>query len=144
MGNTLDVGSITLFLNGPVDQRGWLSKDDAQVLAATLEDEFRSRFAQSLVNNFFQITSVKWKQGCVLETISFGVIASLAYKGIKDYPKFREGLIALCKDIEYVLLKARDKETRHRVAIYRTDLLTKEEIEAALEYRSRYKETSEE
>ena len=80
---------------------------------------------------------MKWQLGCVLETISFGVVASLLYKGIKDYPKFRNGLIALAKDFNSVYLHLKKRKSKHQVGIYRSQLSKEEEIAKALEYNQK-------
>lgn len=133
MQNIVDAGSITFFVNGHVEEQGWISHEDAKILADDLEIQFRKKFEKSNLSEFYQITSVKWQLGCVLETISFGVVVALLYKGIKEYPKFREGLIALAKDFNSVYLYLKNKSSRHKVGIYRLQLSEKEEIEKALE-----------
>lgn len=133
MEDILEIGSITLFVNGHIDKKGWLPHEDAVVLSKTLEKELRTRLAQSHKSNYVKITSVTWKQGCVLETITFGLVTTFIYKGIKGYPSFRKGLIAICKDIKYIFLKVDKKETKHKVAIYKIQLLTEEEIIKAFE-----------
>lgn len=134
MKKIVEAGSITFFVNGIIEEQGWVSREDAKELADALESQFREKFGKSHISEFYQITSVKWQLGCVLETISFGVIAGLLYKGIKDYPKFRDGLIALAKDFNSVYLYLKRKKSYHKVGIYRLHLSEKEEIAKALEY----------
>lgn len=137
MKNIVDAGSITFFVNGLIEEQGWISHEDAKILADDLEIQFREKFEKSNVSEFYHIISVKWQIGCVLETISFGVVAGLLYKGIKDYPKFRDGLVALAKDFNSVYLYLNSKNSRHKVGIYRLQLSEKEEIEKALEYNQK-------
>ena len=68
------------------------------------------------------VVGVKFETGCILTTITVGVAISAIYKFIKDYGKFREGLVLLFKDLNGLLVRIRRSKSQGTTYLMREDI----------------------
>jgi hypothetical protein len=112
------IGSLTMFINISHDQYN-LYNDE---LLNALKNEVH-QFVNIQINNSDIIdvkvnTDVKWTTGCLIGTISLGVIVAGGgiIKFLKEYDKIRSGLVKLFEDFKNLHLIFQGKNSKKNVA----------------------------
>lgn len=118
--NVYDIGSVTYCTNIPPGYAP--SDEDAEYVAEQVEHAFRERLESSAFRNDLVVLRVDYGIGCILTTIALGATVPAIYKFIKDYPKFRPGLILLLKDLNGILVRIRGTESTGSTYVMRDDL----------------------
>lgn len=116
-----EIGSVTYCTNVP---KGYFPSDeDADYVASQVENLFRAKLSTSAFADEVDILQVTYCTGCIITTITLGVSVGAIYRFVRDYPKFRPGLMLLLKDINGFLASLRDSEKRGSTYVMREDLL---------------------
>lgn len=123
-----EIGSVTYCTNVP---QGYSPSDeDADYVAEQVEAEFRRRLSASSFRDELVVLRVEYGVGCILTTITLGAAIPAIYKFIKDYPKFRPGLVLLLKDLNGIFVRIRRTESLGSTYLMRDDLKEPSELAA--------------
>ena len=118
--NIFEIGSVTYCTNIP---NGYSPSDeDADYVAEQVEAAFRQRLAASPLAEDLVVLKVEYGTGCILTTITLGAAIPAIYKFVKEYPKFRPGLLLLLKDLNGILVRVRRVEARESTHMMRDDI----------------------
>jgi hypothetical protein len=123
-----EIGSVTYCTNVPKGY--WPSDEDADYVAEQVEAEFRKRLSASSFRDELVVLKVEYGFGCILTTITLGAAIPAIYKFVKDYPKFRPGLVLLLKDLNGILVRIRRTESSGSTYIMRDDVKEPSELSA--------------
>jgi hypothetical protein len=126
--NNYEIGSVTYCTNVP---RGYSPSDeDADFVAEQVEAAFRRHLEESIFREELVVLRVEYGVGCILTTITLGAAIPAIYKFIKDYPKFRPGLLLLLKDLNGIFVRVRGTEYSGSTYIMRDDIKEPTELAA--------------
>ena len=119
MNNVAEIGSITMFINVPHEMS--ISDEEEAFLANEVADRFQARLRESEFGSEISVVSIDWRRGCIVEILTLGVVLAAAGKFIKDYSKYRKGLIQIAKDLNGLVLILK-RGSKHSVWFYTDDL----------------------
>src|SRR5690349_3254101 len=105
-----EVGSVTYCTNVPKNYVP--SDEDADYVAGQVERLFREKVSASEFADEIDVLDVTYGVGCIVTTITLGASVTAIYRFIKNYPKFRPGLMLLLKDINGFLAHLRGSEAK--------------------------------
>jgi hypothetical protein len=90
----------------------YLSDDEAQSVAMKIQDAFELALHKSPFSKEISVSCAEYGMGCVITTLTLCATLAALHKFVKDYPKFRPGLILLLKDLNgmYVWIKGNEPE----------------------------------
>lgn len=126
-----EFASVTYCTNIP---RGtYPSDDEAEFVAVQVSEMFQAKLSQSSYAEDITVVRVEYSIGCVLTTITLAATVGALYKFIKEYPKFRPGLILLLKDINGVYVQLRDMKNKGSTYHMNDDIPDSEELKKIVE-----------
>jgi hypothetical protein len=126
-----EFASVTYCTNVPSGE--FPSDDEAEYVAAQVAELLASRIAESPFAGELGVTRVEFEVGCILTTITIGAVASALYKFVKEYPKFRPGLILLFKDLNGIYVRLKRSTRAGSTYLMREDIPERRTIEAIAE-----------
>lgn len=125
--NIYEIGSVTYCTNTP---KGHIPDDlEADYVAAQVESAFREAMSRHKLSNELHVLNVEYGVGCILTTITIGAAIPAIYKFIKDYPKFRPGLLLLLKDINGIFVRLKHDDSCGSTYMMRDDMLERPQLE---------------
>ena len=107
----LPIGSVTVFVNVNTQQNLLLSDSILSAIKKSFEYEIRDRIKRSNFDHEFHL-SFDQKRGCILETVTIGIVLVGTYKFIVDYDKIRNNLSLMFNDLKGLFLKITGKKTK--------------------------------
>jgi len=129
----INIGSITILVILPSDLDHQLAEDEISLVESAVAEEFQLRVDRSELQGALLVGNRSSEYGCLLVTIEILAVLGAGYKFVKDYPKLREGAIALAKDFDWLKLKLRGKEYKQGNVVRDSSFDTEEAVEEALE-----------
>jgi len=126
-----EFGSVTYCTNVPGGT--YPSDEEAAFAAQQVSEAFQRKLGSSPYSNEISVTRVEYGFGCILTTITVGGTVGALYKFIKDYPKFRPGLILLLKDLNGLYVKLKNTENKGSTYLMRDDIPEPKELEMIAE-----------
>ncbi len=127
----VEFGTISILTNLPKDDP--LSEEEEAEISKSIVRQFERSLAESEFHNELRVIRHTSHRGCLITVLTIGVSVASLGKFIKDYPKYREGLIALAKDLKWAYVSlVRWGETKKSSCYYRDDLGTENEIAKAI------------
>lgn len=122
-----EFGSVTYCTNiAPGD---FPSDDEAVSVATQVAEAFELRLRQSPFAEDIVLVRVEYGVGCIMTTLTLGATVAGLYKFVKDYPKFRPGLVLLLRDLNGIYVKLRDSRGTGSTYIARDDVPECKELE---------------
>lgn len=110
----IEIGEATFFTNVP---SGYIpSPGESERVANQVVTHFEKKIEERGLADQIAVTRVTYETGCILTTVSLGVSVAALTGGLiafgKHYPKIRQSIILLLRDIHgfYVHLRDKDKE----------------------------------
>jgi hypothetical protein len=114
------LGSVAFFINVP---RGVvLSVEEELDLAHQTAAAFEAALAQSSLRDQIAIHDIDMRRGCLITTITLCVAATALYVFVKDYTKLREGVIAICQDVQRGSAALKRWSAAQQIWWYREDI----------------------
>ena len=101
------LGNLSIFVNLPRGVDEDLTRKEQRYIEELVVEQYSSRLGRSKYGNIIRIADTFSRRGCVVVTITLVAVAGGIASFVKDYPKYREGLIAIGKDIGTLSLKLR-------------------------------------
>ena len=129
----IKIGTITILVVLPKEFDHQLTEDEISHVERVVADEFQSRVERSELQGALLVGNSSSEYGCLLVTIEILAVLAAGYKFVKDYPKLREGTIAIAKDFDRLKLKIRGKEYEQGNVVRDTSFDTEEAVNEALE-----------
>lgn len=106
------------------------SDDEAEYVASQVAEIFDSKLRESSFSNDLVVVRTEFGVGCILTTITIGATATALYKFVKDYPKFRPGLLLLFQDINGIYVRLKGSLSKGSTYVMRDDIPEQKELEA--------------
>lgn len=103
------IGSVSIFVNVSNEQNNILDDVLLRKIALEFKNYLKQQIEQCDFDVDFQI-EIDWKRGCIIETVTFGIIIVSAIKFLKDYDKLRNNLLKIIEDLKGAYLKIRGKK----------------------------------
>jgi hypothetical protein len=102
--NIYPIGSISIFLNVSDQQNIFLDEELLEQISRKIEIDFKEQIMKYEFDVQFHINT-SWKRGCIIQTITIGVILAGIYKFVIDYDKIRKNLKLITDDFKTAYLK---------------------------------------
>ena len=115
-----EIGSVTYCTNVPTGQ--YPSDDESEHVASQIADIFDTRLRESAFADELVVVRVEFALGCILTTLTIGATATALYKFVKEYPKFRPGLMLLFKDLNGIYVRLKDSAKEGSTYLMRGDM----------------------
>ena len=123
-----EFASVTYCTNIP---RGdFPSDDEAELVATQVGEAFQTKLRASHFAEDIAVIRVEYGVGCIMTTITLGASIAALYKFVRDYPKFRPGLLLLFKDLNGIYVKLKRPESKGSTYLARDDVPDCKELEA--------------
>ena len=124
---SFEFASVTYCTNVP---RGTSPSDEeATFVAKQVSEVFQTKLNSSPYSNEISVGRIEYEVGCILTTITLTATVGALYKFVKDYPKFRPGLVLLVKDLNGIYLKLKGTEAKVSTYLMRDDIPELKELE---------------
>lgn len=118
---TRKIGTVTFLVNVPKEDD--VSDEALGEIGQIVRREFEERRAtRPVLADGLVVQNVSTERGCILVTLSLGVIVGGALSFLKNYKAIREGVILLSQDLEGIFVRSRGWFGSGRVTYYREDL----------------------
>ncbi|KAA1242873.1 hypothetical protein [Aquimarina sp. RZ0] len=109
--NYIPIGSISVFINVANSQNQLINEKLLSDLESAFEADVKNELSKYQLDFDFYINA-KSKRGCIIETISIGIILGAGYQFIKDYDKIRNNLKLISEDLKNVYIKITGKKNK--------------------------------
>jgi hypothetical protein len=103
----LKISSVSYFTNLPPGPQP--SPEETEALVRQRVAEFEARLRASPLAGDLLVLRAEYDYGCIITTLTLGAAVAGIYKFIKDYEKFRKGLVLLLKDLDGIRLRREDR-----------------------------------
>lgn len=123
-----DFASVTYCTNVPTGK--YPSDDEAEYVATQIAELFQTKLQESPFAEDITVVRIEFGVGCILTTITLGATVTALYKFIKEYPKFRPGLLLLLKDLNGIYVKIKGSSNTGSTYVMRDDIPEQIELEA--------------
>lgn len=122
-----EFGSVTYCTN--IARGDFPSDDEAVSVATQVAEVLELRLRESPFAEDVALVRIEYGVGCIMTTITFGATLAGLYKFVKDYPKFRPGLVLLLSDLNGIYVKLKNSKGTGSTYIARDDLPDCKELE---------------
>jgi hypothetical protein len=126
-----EFASVTYCTNIPAGESP--SDNEAEYVASQVAELFDSKLRESSFADELVVVRAEYRVGCILTTLTIGATATALYKFVKNYSKFRPGLLLLLKDINGVYVRLKGSLNSGSTYIMRDDLPDQKELEVLSE-----------
>lgn len=131
--NVICIGEIAILVILPKEFEHSLTEAEKKHIEDLVLTQYELRIALLGMQNEIQVCSVRSEYSCFLVILCIGTVLVNGYKFVKDYPKLREGAIAIAKDLGRLKLKLRGKEYDQGNLIRETKFEVEQAVQKALE-----------
>lgn len=139
--NDVPIAEVTFFTNVPAGH--YPTDDDAVVVSADLAEQFEALIAARGLADALAVVRVEYRMGCILTTLTIGAVIGAAGGTVvgfaKLYPKLRQSLILLLRDIHGLYTHLRDPDKRVSSWLYNDDVFEEAKIRDAIPSEARDK-----
>lgn len=124
---SFEFASVTYFTNVP---RGTNPSDEEAAFVAKQASEiFQTKLNSSPYSNEISVGRIEYVVGCILTAITLTATVGALYKFVKDYPRFRPGLVLLLKDLNGIYLKLKGTEAKGSTYLMQDEIPELDELE---------------
>jgi len=131
--NYVPIAEVTFFTNVPAGH--YPTDDDAAVVSADIAEQFEALIAARGLAEELAVVRVEYRLGCILTTLTIGAVigatGAAAVGFAKTYPKLRQSLILLLRDIHGLYTHLRDPDKRVTSWLYNDDVFKEAKIRDA-------------
>lgn len=131
--NYVPIAEVTFFTNVPAGH--YPTDDDAAVVSADLAEQFEALIASHGLAEELAVVRVDYRLGCILTTLTIGALigatGGAAVGFAKIYPKLRQSVILLLRDIHGLYTHLRDPDKRVTSWLYNDDVFKDGKIKDA-------------
>ena len=122
----IELGYITFCTNVPKDY--YPSDLEAAAVSLKIREDFEDLLREAGLADEIVVLRVEYELGCILTTISIGIIVGGLYKFVKDYKKIRPNIIQLFNDVAKLQKTLFETPAPQTTCIYDQNLPTAEQI----------------
>ena len=94
----IELGYITFCTNVPKDY--YPSDLEAAAVSLKIREDFEDLLREAGLADEIVVLRVEYELGCILTTISIGIIVGGLYKFVKDYKKIRPNIILISPQVQ--------------------------------------------
>lgn len=105
------------------------SHEEGAFVAKQVFEIFETKLKSTPYSKEISVGRIEYGVGCILTTITLTATVGALYKFVKDYPKFRPGLVLLLKDLNGIYLKHKGTEAKGSTYLMRDYIPELEELE---------------
>lgn len=117
--NYIPIGSISIFINVSNNQNDIIDDKLINDIERIFEVDIQNQLSKYKFGFDFYVKAES-KRGCIIETISVGIILTGVYKFIKDYDKVRNNLKLIGDDLKNVYLRIKGKKNA-KSSVFKAD-----------------------
>jgi len=126
----IDLGKLSFVVDIPEDL---LSNEEIKDIAFKIKSDLEYLLLSTTLTSHVRVNKLGYRYGCleIIVNLVWVMIGGMTIKSIKhfliDYPKIREGVLTLARDIKLLKIKIKG-ETKKKGTFVRDNLKSKEQI----------------